>query len=177
MVEDINGYHVHLRDVYYTDITSGYAQSLVIENIWVRQNQDPLWKVDKHDATLINSLNTWTIPQIDCWTKLKSPLLNSWFHSPALSTQVSYHHPAGNRLEVWSPVLPFQVQDPLLLPQSIHWFPGDWNPSTTPIHRGLCLMSVNNSLHSFPVNQMLGLFADICGKPCFLTSVWIIWRP
>ena len=22
-----------------------------------------------------------------------------------------------------------------------------------------------------PVNQMLGLFADICGKPCFLTSV------
>ena len=25
-----------------------------------------------------------------------------------------------------------------------------------------------------PVDPMLGLFADICGKPCFLTSVGII---
>ena len=27
---------------------------------------------------------------------------------------------------------------------------------------------------SIPVNQILGLFADICGKPCFLTSVWTL---
>ena len=29
----------------------------------------------------------------------------------------------------------------------------------------------------FPVDPMFGLFADICDKPCFLTSVGIIWRP
>ena len=36
----------------------------------------------------------------------------------------------------------------------------------------------DNFLRSiFPMDPMLGLFADICGKPCFLTSVGIIWRP
>ena len=28
--------------------------------------------------------------------------------------------------------------------------------------------------HFIPVDPMLGLFAHICGKPCFLTSVGII---
>ena len=36
----------------------------------------------------------------------------------------------------------------------------------------------DNFLRSiFHMDPMLGLFADICGKPCFLTSVGIIWRP
>ena len=32
-------------------------------------------------------------------------------------------------------------------------------------------------LTPFPVDQMLGLFADICGKPCFLTFAVTIMLP
>lgn len=148
MVEDINGYHVHLRDVYYTDITSGYAQNLVIENIWVRRNHDPLWKVDKHDATLISSLNSWTIPQIDCWTKLKSPLLSSWFHSPALSINPGFFLPPSHRKQVWGLGLPLDHDSALsshsrsktrcsflktsigFLGTRIHQQPRWWDPKT-----------------------------------------------